>query len=580
MGPSVEQQLVQQLEDALAQQQAAVSEGHASIRDTIREMQEALRELESRETALTETTTKLGGETVDKLKAFHSALSKSSRAEQVTVKELESARTRLAELEEHAGNVPALKEQIAALDEQNATLKQEVERQAALLIEGDKAHKRLRKLEHAYQEQSGALQAGQAARRRAAELETTVEEYKQAAHAEQQRAAELKASLDEARAHAAELTRRIEELESQDSQHTAKELAESKSLLDEAAKHVSTMQADLKRATAENARLEKNLAELDEEVSTRGEALDELRVRMDTLESDKKSLAAELDQLRSRARETADSERKLRTQLEQATSELSLTRGSSERADAFQLELQKLADEHAALKRKLAKAEQELSHERAKGSKSQLAAQLADALREREAAEDVIRSLRDELDGRERSQRVPAPAKAELEIEAEEEVFVPDDASLDDAKKLLGDILIDAQVVSPAQLKSALSVQQSEGPTRRLGEVLVSMGYTHEVEVAQALARQRGLKFLELELRSIDRDVARLISGRLAEMHMCIPVREHRGDLILAMENPLDLIAIEDVERATERRVRPAVATISAIQAAITSIYSHDRQRA
>jgi DNA repair exonuclease SbcCD ATPase subunit len=580
MGPSVEQQLVRELEEALAQQQAAVSEGHASIRDTIREMQDALRELELRETALTETTSKLGGETVDRLKAFHTALSKSGDAGQAAVKELESTRARLAALEEHAGNVPALKDQLVALEEQNATLQQEVERQAALLLEAEKAHKRLRKLEHAYKDQSDALQAGQAARRHAAELETTVEEYKQAAHAEQQRVAELKNELERARANEAGLAQRIAEIESQDSQRAVEELEESKSLLDEAAKQLAALQTDLDNARAENSRLEKNLGELDGEVAAQGEAFDELRERVDALESDKTTLAAELEQLRTRSRDTADSERKLRAQFEQAESELNVARDVVQRVEELELAHRKLSDENSALKRKSAKLEQDLQNERAKGTKSQLATQLAEALREREAAEETIRSLREELDSRVRPQESHPEPKAELDAGAEEEIFVPDDASLTDAKRLLGDILVDARIVSSEQLESALSVQQGERPARRLGEVLVSMGYTHEVEVAQALARQRGLKYLTLEPKSIDRDAAHLISGRLAEMHMCIPVREHRGELILAMENPLDLIAIEDVERASERRVRPAVATISAIQAAISRIYAHDRQRA
>jgi type IV pilus assembly protein PilB len=144
---------------------------------------------------------------------------------------------------------------------------------------------------------------------------------------------------------------------------------------------------------------------------------------------------------------------------------------------------------------------------------------------------------------------------------------------------MIGEIFLNAGVVTPGQLDEALAIQDSERPVRRLGEILVSLGHTQEVEVAQALARQRRLKFLSLEPGSINADAAHLISGRLAEMHMCIPVREHDGDLIVAMENPLDLIAIEDVERASERRVRPAVSTISAIQAAIANVYAGDHER-
>jgi type IV pilus assembly protein PilB len=106
------------------------------------------------------------------------------------------------------------------------------------------------------------------------------------------------------------------------------------------------------------------------------------------------------------------------------------------------------------------------------------------------------------------------------------------------------------------------------------------MGYAEETQVAQAVAHQRGLEYLSLGKDSINRDAARIVSARLAEKHLCIPVREEDGELVVAMENPLDLIAIEDVERASERRVRPAVATPTAILAAIATVYTPERQRA
>ncbi len=579
MGPSVEQQLIDELEATLARQQAAVSEGHASIQDTIREMHAALRELESRESALTQTASSLTGQTAERLKAFQTALKESNGAGQAAAKELDAARARIAQLEEVAGNAPALKEQIASLEEQRVTLQGEVDRQAALLLEAEKAHKKLRKIEQAYKEQAEALQAGQAARRRVAELETTVNEYKQATQAEQQRVAELREKLDAAAARESKLTARVQELESQDTQRVADELATANTRLTESAHRIETLEADLDQARKEAARLEKNAQELDDEVATRGEAVQQAQARIESLELKNRDLAGELDELRGHARDTAESERKLRAQFDELQSKWMSAQDAAEHAANLESKLGPLTEEVSKLKQRAATLENDLQRERAKGTKSQLATQLADALREREAAEEEIRTLKAKLDDRPATTRsMHADAEPALEIE-ETEVLAPDYEALEDARHMLGEIFLNAGAISKEQLDHALSVQQSERPVRRLGEILVSLGHMKEIEVAQAVARQRGLKFLKLESGSIDTKAARLISGRLAEMHMCIPVREHGDELVVAMENPLDLIAIEDVERASERRVRPAVATISAIQAAISKIYSADRQR-
>jgi len=74
--------------------------------------------------------------------------------------------------------------------------------------------------------------------------------------------------------------------------------------------------------------------------------------------------------------------------------------------------------------------------------------------------------------------------------------------------------------------------------------------------------------------------VARLLHERLADKHTVLPVRIEDGELVLAMENPLDLIAIEDVERATELRVRTAVATPSAIRREIARVLQTAPQEA
>ncbi|HEO71528.1 MAG TPA: type II secretion system protein GspE, partial [Candidatus Hydrogenedentes bacterium] len=73
-----------------------------------------------------------------------------------------------------------------------------------------------------------------------------------------------------------------------------------------------------------------------------------------------------------------------------------------------------------------------------------------------------------------------------------------------------------------------------------------------------------------------DPEAVALISGRLAARHACIPVRAGSGSIALAMANPLDLIAIEDIEHATGQQVRPLIARESEIMDAITRHYGAD----
>ena len=121
----------------------------------------------------------------------------------------------------------------------------------------------------------------------------------------------------------------------------------------------------------------------------------------------------------------------------------------------------------------------------------------------------------------------------------------------------MGELLVEAEVISSGELERALFYQQEQKPNKHLGEILVDLGYTDEDTIAQALAHQSQLEFMRVDETTISEEAAHLINGRLAKQHSCIPVKEEDGRLVVAMENPLDLIAIEDVERATDMPVDP-----------------------
>ena len=124
---------------------------------------------------------------------------------------------------------------------------------------------------------------------------------------------------------------------------------------------------------------------------------------------------------------------------------------------------------------------------------------------------------------------------------------------------LLGELLTEAGAVTPTALSRALEQQRYTG--ERLGEILLSLGLAAPEEVAAALARQLGLEFFRLSDLLLSREVLGLVREELARRHRVIPIRRGDAGLVLGMVDPLDVIAIDDVRRATGMAIRPAVIT-------------------
>ena len=139
-------------------------------------------------------------------------------------------------------------------------------------------------------------------------------------------------------------------------------------------------------------------------------------------------------------------------------------------------------------------------------------------------------------------------------------------------KKSMGEILVESGIITGNQLASALDEQRT-AKKRRLGSILVEKGLIREEIVAQVVASQLKLPFVRLGETKIHRSAVALLDGRLATHHMCFPIAATTEEIVVAMANPLDLIAIEDLEFATHLKVRPVVATLSDITSAIVEYY-------
>jgi len=138
-------------------------------------------------------------------------------------------------------------------------------------------------------------------------------------------------------------------------------------------------------------------------------------------------------------------------------------------------------------------------------------------------------------------------------------------------RKRIGDLLIESNVVTPEELTRALARQRE---TRdRLGRVLVSMGLATEEEIAQALAGQLGLQAVDLSVQRVDPAAVRLLPEAIARKHRLIPLYSAEGALLVAMADPLDVFAIDDVEIAAKQPIKAVVAAETQINAAIERAY-------
>ncbi|MFH0855694.1 MAG: hypothetical protein V1869_04220 [Candidatus Omnitrophota bacterium] len=137
--------------------------------------------------------------------------------------------------------------------------------------------------------------------------------------------------------------------------------------------------------------------------------------------------------------------------------------------------------------------------------------------------------------------------------------------------KQLGDLLIERGVISERQLEKALAAQKEKGGL--IGELLVEMGFAKEEDIAQSLTAQYGFPYLPLSNYDINSEIVSIVPGRVARQYLLIPIDKISNNLTLAMSNPLNVQAIEDVELLSGCSVQTFVSTSSDIKRAIEKYY-------
>jgi len=142
---------------------------------------------------------------------------------------------------------------------------------------------------------------------------------------------------------------------------------------------------------------------------------------------------------------------------------------------------------------------------------------------------------------------------------------------VNEERKLIGKYLVDKGLINEQQLKEAYEEQQRTG--KKIGDVLISLGFVKDADIARALSNQLGFSFIDLRTYQIDRAAVRLITPHIARRLHAIPLFMIANSLTVAMSNPLDVAAIDELERLTGMSIDPVIATDSAIEEAINTYY-------
>jgi type IV pilus assembly protein PilB len=133
--------------------------------------------------------------------------------------------------------------------------------------------------------------------------------------------------------------------------------------------------------------------------------------------------------------------------------------------------------------------------------------------------------------------------------------------------KQLGQILIELGYITATQLETAL--EEHRKTPKSLGRVLIDLGMIKESDLVRALAEQVGLEFVDLSEFQVDAVATALLPEALARRYRALPIGERDGRLLVAMSDPANVYALDDIRTITGRDVLPVVATANDVEAAI-----------
>ncbi len=524
---------------------------------------------------------------------------------QLIERQHESLAAELDRVRQEAASIWELRESLAderaAVSAARATMEQ-------LEAERDAAHEAVRSLERQVELISGELERLGPESARAAELDTKLagmeserDAIRAALEALERRHEALSAEADGLRQEAAAAVALAGTLEEErgaagalrDSQGKLEAELEATGLAYEALQqeHAALLR-EAERSRQETGALEEARESLARVEAERDGAVHALQIQLEAVQVESALAVGERDE---KLKALGERNEQLQAEIEcgaaleegRAAAERALAEAESSfepsRAES-QARLHALETELAEAHRALAEREETIAGlkaelERRDASRDQLQRELQDVQLQARSQREDQRTARDELqdalDETERLRREiprqPPPTPRDdfdppMEDDAERIVHASFDAQ--GRTRSMGEILVNAGIITPGQLRSALDEQRVSG-MRRLGSILVERGLAREDAVARVLAAQTQAPFVQLAEIPVDPAALMAFGGELARRTMCFPVALGEGTITVAVPNPSDVFTIEEIEAGCGLKVEPVVATLADITSAI-----------
>ncbi|WP_195572199.1 GspE/PulE family protein [Paenibacillus sp. 1001270B_150601_E10] len=139
------------------------------------------------------------------------------------------------------------------------------------------------------------------------------------------------------------------------------------------------------------------------------------------------------------------------------------------------------------------------------------------------------------------------------------------------SRKRIGDLLVEHGLITEEQLQLALKEKK---PNQRLGETLMQLGFITEQRLIEVLEFQLGIPYVSLFKYPIDTKLLSMIPKEIAERNKCIPLKKEGSKLYVAMADPMDFYAIDDLRLSTGFQIEVSIATKEDIHKAISKYYS------
>lgn len=463
------------------------------------------------------------------------------------------------------------------LEQQNAALKEELDKYKGAVADGlgkttaaesalneevarrEEAQHSLEQLQTELSETKNALEQ---TREKISALEGTLGERDSAIDGAEKRVEEVEAKLEslmsqsgdkenELATLAGDVERyktRVEELEAFQ-QQSREELQKDKEEIETLTRQI---QAESQEKSAQIDNLTTQLGVADSERQEANAALVELRKEMEALRGTSYDALSEKDAALVQIKELSEKIAQLENDLSQSP--------TSQQLSVLETQYQE--------ERKRADMIQEmLDQELANGTKAGLARQLADALRDLEEAREEARRIRQHPKKEEERQTVAIAVSEKQTIQSRTSKELLDGIA-PDKRRNLGDALVAIGMIQQDQLSEAVQTQKMH-PETSLTTVLLNQQLVRQEDIAEIISLLSNVPLISMEDIEITEEATGILPEKIARMRRCIPVRADSEEIEVAMENPMDLVAIEDIERVTNRRVVPKVALRSQIEAAL-----------